>query len=340
MPNFWGYDDDYLDTPNFNAPEFPVDGDQTIFTAFDDAMVSDVRKVNNPEKPATGPGVSDTHNQPEIADSLAFSQCTGSGTCGSSDCVGDCTDPGHSQFDLLCSDLFSENSQRGMGAGVTGGLLGIQRKPFIGDLGLVCAPWSSWSWTNYWNGMGHVSHAVEDYLFDYGGPQTRITKEKPFSTSLVSDSLDHFELDLPIEVDETQRQRPFQMCPPAYHLAAINFSLSSRNEFLGVHSVECRSTYNPSDVHSMSLVASSPNKSWSLSTWIGDPHSSPNSTLSCSNGQGEMTVSGLRVFRDSNSVIKGAQAYCTSVPAARDTPNECKAGAPSGSPPVGSLERK
>lgn len=333
--NYWGLLDDWADGPN--APEYPTEADQTIFTAFSDRMTETVRNANRTEQPATGPTPDDVMTRPEILHKWRKTRrrcdCTASKTC-----VGDCSsaNKGH---ELRCSDLYAaEYGIPGIGVGVTGGVKWTSSGPFIGDFGLVCSPWSSWSWTNFWNIVGHVSHAVPDLLFDWGGTNNsgRVSIERPFSTSLITDSLDHIVVTPPFEpVDEMQRQRPFQMCPPGHHLGSIVFTVNSDDKFVGVHSIECRLNYDPSYSQTMTLDAFHPDERVADVTWIGSPGSTGNTKLSCYHPNQAMAITGLKVFRDSDDLIRGVHAYCSDAPLPLPSANECNLATPAGAPPVG-----
>lgn len=331
--NYWGLYDDWPDGPN--APEYPTATDQTIFTAFSDAMATTVRNTNQTQQPATGPTPTDLLTRPEITDSTDFSLCEGD--CSSTDCVGDCS-KAYKGAKLRCTNLYdAEFGLPGLGIGVTGGLKWLTEGPVIGDLGLVCSPWSSWSWTNFWNSVGHVSDAVQDLLFDYGGGAgRRVSNERPFSTSLITDSMDHIVVSPPYEpLDETQRQRPFQMCPPGHHLAGILFSVDSGDTVSGVQSIECRLNYDSSQLAKIYLHAPHADERLTIETWIGSPHLSPDVRLTCEHPTLSMAISGLEVFRDSNDNVKGVRAYCTNAPLPLPSSNECNLPTPAGAPPVG-----
>ena len=105
------------------------------------------RRILRPGQVETGKQPDDDITQPEVKDIDSASRCVGDGCDSGGEIVGRQGGGDSYQVDLTCTKLYWEfaPNDAGMAIGLTGGDRPVDGHWDIGELGVVCAPWSSWS---------------------------------------------------------------------------------------------------------------------------------------------------------------------------------------------------
>ncbi|MEZ4462614.1 MAG: hypothetical protein R3E66_23390 [bacterium] len=304
----WGLLDDAMGAPNFD--EMPTPQAHTIFTPFTAAMIKQIPP--NKSKIAQRENGVNWAPDPDLTDTGMYTECNGP-NC-STGCVGDCVTNTNTKHTLKCSNLYdSQETSAGAAIGVTGGAR--PQTLNIGDLGLVCGPLSSWSWTNFWDRVGSVRSTISDLLTDVRC-DVGDCADRPFSKMLVTDWFDNA---------GDVESRPFQLCPPGFMMRGLELSFDGVAE--GVTQILCARPSGerfgiflsePATVHDFDIV-----------TRIGNPDpSTANHTIEC--GPAAPIMTGIEIFRSPNNDIVGLRPLCSESPPPISSRDECALPIPSG----------
>jgi hypothetical protein len=230
------------------------------------------------------------------------------------------------------------------GVGIVGGPIIKDDSKYIADFGPVCAPWSEYPYSMFWQYVVHHVNDISGSIFGFGGTTVRPNLSLQYLSGKSFDT------------DNTYHQRveniPFQNCAPGYVLSGVEFSRDSGG-IRGARRILCTRIYKGNNALDQEIIPLKPSFYNTLPNYlrfvneIGDVDAQVGlEWLTCDDDETQH-ISGFVMFYSSlsSAQLEGIYPLCTKNPDIREE-QLCEAGEEGGpvdnmffsKPPFGVVE--